>query len=647
MSETTTSFQAAVHGPVHSGVGDQNNFFPIDQVMLTKLVRRRENRRSIALDELRSLAQRFVEPPNHGEASDRLTSSGCVVLTGHRGVGRHATARMLLYRLPEPYVPIRDVSLEDEPDEQLLDGRTIEPGDRLVLDLARVAGAREEKAMGLLGAFRADARERGAHLVILLRAGQEKSLPTELIRLMVDIGRPDGRLVLLRHLRVNGISCSPAQLDVPPLRERMDSRPVGDLAVLAHWITVASERAAGRGTFADWMTQAITAESDHDDEVRERLKGCDGRLRAVLLAVALFSGGSADAIHDAVSSLLAAVRHPADERPALDRPGLVKQFDDAKIGATTTGRVEFAILDFDRAVRTHFWTNYPGLRGAFRTWIADAVGKKSVDERTRYAALERFAEQALRVARPEDLIDLAERWAEGTDLVPLAIRSIELGLGSARHGGRFRRQIYDWSTTGVLSPGLVEVVLQACVGVLAQTHPEQALVRLHHLARRQGGAAVGAVITLVDDDRLFVRLLERLADAFGRIKYRGVDIELFRTLADPRRLTADTGPLIARSEVNAALVVGWQTLLSGATALWLQRLRGWLDVAAEGPYRDLLLTVLIEACRDRPSLYGRLYVTAYRWVRESAGRAATANELTARIDAACGFDMWSGKEETP
>lgn len=652
MSESAISFIGAAHGPVHAGTGDQsNNFtFVMDETYRQLLLHGRRDRRSVARDYVLWLHQRFVEPSNYGSASDRLAEAGCVVLDGPRGSGKDATARMLLYRLPEPYVPIHDVPLEqDEPDLRLLDGTTIQAGDRLVLDLSGTDDARYRTILPLVASYRAEARERNAHLVIVLGSGQDRSLPSELVSLVVEIGRPDGRTVLHRYLRTDGIPCTREQLDAPELAKHLANEPIRNLAALAKWIRTARERIAGRGTFPEWLASATKALSDKDAEVAAQLESLDGgRQRALLLATAMLSGASSDAVHDATVTLLNAVEHPADERPRLERPSMAEQLAAIEVRTDRSGRLEFDTLDYDRAVRAHFWTNYPNLRDAFREWTQQTVRLPSLSDEYKYAFVLRFTEQALRVDRPDDLTILVRGWTNGSnsELLPQAAKVMEQGLGNDRYGGTFRRQIYYWSTERGLPRDLIDLLIRTCTGVLALTHPEQALVRLHHLARRQAGAALDALLDLVADDaRLLVRLLNRLSDAFHGENRWPVDRELFRMLADPVRLTDDTTkvrPLIASASIRVDLTSGWQAMLTGPVELWVGRVRDWLSAGVDNEYQDQLLAVLVDACGQRAELFGRLYLVAQGWAREPvadrAARARTAGVLFDKIDSAQGVD---------
>ncbi|MGH3854644.1 MAG: hypothetical protein ACRDR6_14325 [Pseudonocardiaceae bacterium] len=262
----------------------------------------------------------------------------------------------------------------------------------------------------------------------------------------------------------------------------------------------------------------------------------------------------------------------------------------------------------------------------------------------------RFAQQALRTNRPDDLRFLAERWVKSTNsnwpsrLLPQAARAVECGLNDERHGLFFRKQLYTWSIDINLLSDLAQVVVQVCAEVLALTHPEQALVRLHHITRRHSGtageAARDALLELVDSDRRLYRcLLARVTE--GLMKDTARDLALFCELAAPDRLTR-TPPLIEDAAVRAHLSTGWSAVLGGLSSPECAHpVRTWLAAAHENDqYRELLLTVLVEGSGvDQLSC---LYVVARDWAHSPGEcrqeRTGIADRLKGMIDSVLGID---------
>jgi hypothetical protein len=496
----------------------------------------------------------------------------------------------------------------------------------------------------MLSSYRAEVRERAAHLVVVLRADRLRDVPSELGPLIVRVERPDGLRVLRHHLKDDGVPCTTEQLTVPSLAPHLATLPVRVLADLARLILAARDRAAQGSGFADWLASALAALSDQEADVANWVAELrDGRQRALLLACAMVCNGTSDAVHDATVALLRAIGHPTDDRPVLDQPTIAKQCEEIEVRTDHAGRVRFEHLDYDRAVRTHFWTNYPGLRDGLRNWVCDIAALPVLGDRQSDAVVARFAEQALRLDRPGDLVLLVRRWADRAGSLEQAARALECGLAHPRHGRAFRRQIYYWSAERQLPDGLAGVLVRTCADVLVLTHPHQALVRLHHLARRHGTVANDVLLDLVrTDDLLFRRLLARLADIFSRGAEWDFDRELFLDLAEPGRITVGARPLIRNPLVRAQLAIVWSSVLSRPTDPWAGRLRTWLDACAADEYRGWLLDMLVDAADGRAAVFSRLYLMARDWAREPfadrAARVGIADLLSAKIDSAQGIE---------
>jgi hypothetical protein len=98
-----------------------------------------------------------------------------------------------------------------------------------------------------------------------------------------------------------------------------------------------------------------------------------GPQRALLLTTAMLHGAHADAVHSATTLLLHAVDHPMDDRPPLEHADLAIRLEEASAGLTQHGAVRFKELEYDTAVRTHFWDHRPDLREHLGTWVGRTV----------------------------------------------------------------------------------------------------------------------------------------------------------------------------------------------------------------------------------------------------------------------------------
>ncbi|MBV8541121.1 MAG: hypothetical protein JO364_07820 [Pseudonocardiales bacterium] len=643
-------------GPVHSGTGDQFNGLTFILDSHHRLVRVGRDPRTVEREHLYLLNQRFVEPHPYGKARELLARNRSVLLTGAPGSGRRATAQMLLYRLP----PSAEVQIRELPDADtggpsdgpVLDASEVDSGQRLLLDLSAKGEPYSAVVLEQLPSYRDVVRDRGAHLAVVLPNSWEHYLSSELGSPVVDIVRPNGREVFRRYLRFDDITRD-AQLDVGELTELLCSESMERIAKLAGLVRFTKE-SEPRKEFQHWLSEAFAAWTKRSDEVAKQAKELRSAQQcALLLTSAMFSGAHADAIFDSASRLGQVIRYPADDRPRLEQEGLTEQL--AEIGSRTddAGRVRFTPLAYDRAVCTHFWTNYPDLRKDFRKWVGITLERLTLSSEDRDEVVTRFAEQALRTDRPEDLRLLAERWVRRTNsrwpsrLLPQAAKAVERGLNDERHDVFFRRQLYIWSVDPNLGPDLAQVVVQMCAEVLALTHPEQALVRLHHITRRHSGtageAARDALLKLIDRDRrLYRRLLDRVTDDLMTDIAR--DLPLFLELAAPDRLTR-TPPLIADAAVRVQLSTGWTAVLGGLSLPGCAHpVRTWLAAAREDDrYRERLLTVLVEAGEGRWDLLSRLHVIARDWAHEPEGRqeerVSIADRLKNMIDSALGIDF--------
>ena len=163
--------------------------------------------------------------------------------------------------------------------------------------------------------------------------------------------------------------------------------------------------------------------------------------------------------------------------------------------------------------------------------------------------------------------------------------SFKAGLQD-EHGQFFRKQIYDWSTENSLSYGLRLVLTQICHEVMAVLHPEKAVVRLHHLARRErGGTHARDALTdlALGEARLHRLMLERLARDLVKERLWETDINLFLDYVDPDalvRMEVRTRAVIAESALRGELTSGWMSCSLGAHRKCGPRGRG---MAAYGP----------------------------------------------------------------
>ncbi|HEX5120381.1 MAG TPA: toll/interleukin-1 receptor domain-containing protein [Pseudonocardiaceae bacterium] len=622
-----------------------------------RLERRGRDPTAVAREQLIRLHVRYVEPEGYGDALTNLRDHRCVLLTGVAGAGRRAAGQVLLYRLGGDG-PVQELpDTPTAPDEPVLDRDAVASGNRLLLDLSTTAERHLPTVLRELPAYLSTVQDKGAHLAVLLAADREYLLDVGLRSLLVTVTRPPGLDVLRRHLDADSVPYRPEQLHAAAtLVRHLREDPIRELAELARLIGLARQRSDPSTTCQDWLATALDALTKRSGEVAAEVRERQGgRQRALLLATAMLIGSPADEVDHAAGELLAAVRQPDDERPELEREDLGQQLADLGVTTDRSGRVRFAKLDYDRAVRDHFWTHFPGLRGQFRDWTGRVATADVVTAQNQATFVSHFVEQALRTNRPDDLLVLVDEWTRAGAVrsrsLPAAALAMERGLGDERHGRRFRRQVYDWSREFGLRADLAYLAIQMCADVIASTHPQEAVVRLHHLVRRQSGqvreAAESALHDLVQRDRrLFRYLLHRLATSLAGPRWHA-DFDLFTTVADPAALMGPPRPLIVETVVRDQLVTGWHALLAERQPDFWAGLAGeWLAAGVDERFRDRLLDVLVAACAGQGTACGRLYVTGREWARaDQATRDPVAHRLADKIDRAQGLDLPHHNEE--
>ncbi|MFD8964646.1 hypothetical protein ACFV0C_06515 [Streptomyces sp. NPDC059568] len=647
MTSSHSAYINEARSAVHTGDGTQVNLY-LQALSASLREQARQRPRTVAKDDRERLYQRFVPPGHFQRARQVLHTHHTVLLSGHPGSGLRATALMLLHELPEAGGSFHELpDTVDDDSSSPFDSGEINAGDRLLLDLSGADETRYLEIQNQLSDFRDQLIGRGAHLTVVLPHHLGYLLRSDLRPLTMDIERPPARRVLTVHLRHFDINPSAAELETPELTAYLAKAPLRDVADLADRISRNRDSMGTEQGFPHWLSGALAMVTDQTARVAGDLSTHHtGTRRALLLALAMFHDTAPATVFSASTALLAVLRHPPDERPRLEHSDFKAELKE--IGAETqpSGRVRFSEIGYDRAVRDHFWTYLPDLRLRLCDWIGEYLERMWLSQHEREQVIARFSEQGLRTGRPEDLLRLATRWT-GQNAPPRlmsdAARVLANGLADDRYGRSFRQQIYDWSTNAELSPRLKQVLVLVCTDVMAQTHPDQAMVRLHHLARRDrgpaGAAAQKSLLTMARaDSRLYRLLLSRInTDMTG--SHGEADSALFLALADATRL-------IRSASVRAALVFGWTGILRRwPWERWRPDVDRWLTACEDDRYRDLALEVLVAACGGDSSRLGSLYRVAHDWARTRTGhpslRAETTAALFQKINSAQGFEPFS------
>jgi DNA polymerase III delta prime subunit len=630
LSDSISTHLSAVQALVHAGSGDLNAF-------LLPVIGGRSPRKQAA-DDLRWLAQRFVDPGGFGEARDVLRSHRTVLLGGSPGSGKTATAKVLLRELLAESDTIHELLVQDEESETRLNLDHIGDGDLAWLDLSGVSGALWSEIQAELSSLRQAVHEHAAHLAILLPQETEDLRP-EFCQYRVKIVPPSAHEVLSRYLRMDGI-LEPGGL--PPLPFLDEHRPLREIQKYAQLIVDARKMASGRDDLAAWCAVAYQALSGQGKSVAQLVTTLSqGQQRSFLFAAAMLHGASAGAVHRASVSLLQVVGHPPEEHPLLERATLDQRLREIRAEIDPSGNVRFASLDYDSAVRSYFWAHMPEIHDHMGTWISRTVDDERLTDTELGGLVERFTEFFLNERYWSALLSLMDEWSRcpTNGRVKAAAVVLQCGLRNEKSGRAFRRKIYEWSRTRGLPDTLASVIVVACRGEMAVSHPDEALVRLHHLARRERGTrARQALAGLVSEDRRFLRqMLNRLTDPNPERKKWAVDVDLFLELAVPEALTVP-GPhsyaLIRESAIRGQLADGWSLVFANTPLeTWRPHARRWLQCAVrDGGYRHELLEVLIEGGKPSADVLARLYTMT----RGSEMRTSISDLLLQKVNVAQG-----------
>ncbi|WP_051751284.1 hypothetical protein [Streptosporangium amethystogenes] len=630
---------------VHTGNGNQ--------IILLGETTGKDPRR-IADDQLSWFRQRFLPPGDFTRAGEVLESCGTVFLDGTPGTGRRTAAWILLGELYSGSETFHELLLRDK--APYLNTSQVGEGALVLVDLSTITSEQVwTEVQDELPDLRKVVHEHGAHLVVVLPTRRVERLGADLGAYRVKITRPAGRAVLQRYLRMEGIPV--AETDSAPqaaadfLIRKPSMQEIADFAAL---VVEARTTAGSAGGFASWCENALAVLDNHQGNLvaKDLAELRQGPQRALLLATAMLHGAHIDVVHRATAAMMEGVEHPQDERPLLERADLDTRFQEIKATPDAFGRVRFDRLGYDSAVRVHFWTHRPELREPIQKWVGDTVGLTGLETEDRDKLIKRFAEQCLHDRYRDLLLTLVSQCAKDIGngfRMDAAVQALRQGLQHEQHGRFFRQKIYDWSRETILPRGLTQVLVVACWQVMAVRHPDQAMVRLHHLARRERGTthAHTALVQLVGADaQLRVRMLERLVKRL-QLEEWPIDADLFLEFADPAPLTA-AGPRtrapLSDPALREQLITGWSIAFQRRPyEVWRTQAERWIRAAfEEEPHREHLLDTLVAGGEQRADLLARLHVITRDLARLGTDGQERHNFLVDRVLRKINFAMGIG-----
>ncbi|WP_158697129.1 hypothetical protein [Streptomyces hokutonensis] len=602
--------------------------------------------RQVAEEQLSRLQQRFVRPTGINDAYDTLERHNIVFLRGTPGNGRTTAAKVLLRELPRGSGTYKEIA--PDPDGQSPEPLTPElvgEGDRMLLDLAEAEEDVWTRYHDQLPGFHKVLLDKRSFLAVVLPQPYADGLSPDFAAYRKSVNRPDDLEVIARHLRVRGIDTRDCRRAPRELTAYLANQPpMRELARLADIILEARETAEPADSFPDWCRRAIAAEKIRAEEVNDFVPALRaGSQRALLLTVAMLHGAPADAIHRATAILQRNLRIARDDRPLLEHKSLMERLHEVGASRNDASCVHFDKLRYDHAVRHYFWRNMPDLRRPLRDWAEETLGLPQFPEEHQKALVVRLAELCALTEDADRLTYLAWDWAkQPTDPTHTRAAVDWLSWGvrnehepTSRH---FRSAIYTWATHR-LEPSMRQVLIDVCLNTMAFTHPEQAVVRLHHLARREPwskadsrNSARRVLLALVAmDTRLRLYLLYRLAvlaPQTDEARRQAADASLFLGL-----LMMPSRPehvLLQLTSTRLWLSKCWTNVLRWfSSESWLPHLTQWVAAVDSAEDPDLVhqaLDVLVDASAENYPALRQIYLT----VRKSLS-AAKAERLLSRI----------------
>jgi hypothetical protein len=388
----------------------------------------------------------------------------------------------------------------------------------------------------------------------------------------------------------------------------------------------------GGGSFEDCLNRALRELSKRDTAIENLVSGKSASRRALILAAAFLEGAHADAVGEACERLLAQAGATDEVVNPLGGSALSERMRESGIELTEAREVHFREHSAD-AVVNYFWHSFQSLRPVLLEWVGGCLTSPLLTDADRERVVRRYAMVCRRTLHGADLCALAA-WLLRLDskhrpvrVGEWAARILAEGLKEEPGANMIRRKIYQWATTPSLDDDLAGALVLVCFGVLAHTHPEQAMVRLRHLAGNArgevGDTARNALVELTNDDRILLELLWRLASG------KESDAILFLRIADPERLLGGTSVIDDRT-VQAQLTKAWASVVDRPREFWAERACDWFGAHTRDPSAEALLDVLVGAA-GAAGRVGRLFVVLRDWAAAGDEDSAEVRRRTEQL----------------
>ncbi|GAA2809155.1 hypothetical protein [Kribbella solani] len=618
-------------GPIHAGTGDQLN----DITYFLNLPREARTREITSI-QLRRLWGCFVQPPNFDRAAAQLAQpEGLVILDGPTGTGRRTAGLMLLSVGITPDLAVRFIPPELElhaarAERRIFEGKDVRDGDRLLLDLSEVAADTFAEQQSTLHDLQSALVRRRAKLVVILPHSLRDRLGTDFRPHVVDIGRPDMSKVLERQLAAHGIC----------LRNTSSHRGTFASTTMAALVRVVYEVVDASRTQpdaeADVLLSAVLSSGQRRAQLAAKaVRSADeARPRALLIAAALLHGQSVVSVFLAQHRLLEQLRPPNDdgEHP-LELSGVAGSLDDLGLELVVTAdqRLEFAERDIAADVLQRFWDDMPWLRAPLVEWLVEQPSTASAMDFEVVTVAKRFGAQCRRSRQAALALQLVEQWSTGGRNQRVAAYALlEDLLDDDQTASPARQLLYGWARDSHLSADRAAIVVAACVNIVFDRYPDQAVVRLSWLAEHSDNLvryeAREGLSRLAEDPARQAKVIDLILDA------RRFKPSSFAAVATPAGVLS-----LADGGAVERVLDGWQRALTEVEPVRRAALlRPWLqahaDLVANGRTDDAarLLQLLASVCGQQRELFDLLHNTTLDWVgyrRDDPARRWTADAV--------------------
>ncbi|SFS52002.1 hypothetical protein [Saccharopolyspora flava] len=590
----------------------------------------------LAESRLQWLESRFIEPDNFKEVWSKLQRARSVLVSGPAGAGRRSAAKMLLRRSPSSSSPIREVPVDTEEEEaDFLKPETVLRGERLLVDLSADSELRRLDSAGrTLEAFLGAVEKAEGYAAVVLPPGAGDFLPVELSSQLVEIERPNTSDVLAQHLKDLCTALPQDVLDDEKVGEFLSTASMEEIGRLSeHCLRLC--RQSPEQPVEVCLRTALQAVSKRDKTFERFVSTLSAPKRALLLSAGFLEGAHADVVGDSAEKLRAQAESPEGQLPVLSSAGLDSQLRELRLDLTESREVRFSTWSAE-AVVNYFWHAFPRLRPVLLEWVGRCCTSSLLTNADRVQLVQQFAMVCRQGRHGADLCTLAS-WLLQLDarhqpprVRDWAARILAEGLKEEPGALVIRRQIYEWVTSQSLSTDLADVLVFVCSNVLAETHPEQAMVRLRHLARhshhRIARQASDALVDLVEDDRIFFDLLWRLPRVSRRAD---ADAALFLRIADPGRLLCEPS-VLGDGAVRDQLIENWVSVVGRPREFWEERACDWFGAHTRDPSAEALLDVLVGAA-GAAGRVGRLFVVLRNWAADGDEDSAEERRRTQQL----------------